>query len=70
MAKRWEYLVERCMFRLSNGVRFADGHEITDWLNSYGAKGWEVVKMDRFDDSYMVTFKRPKKTQTNGLEVL
>ena len=65
MAKRWEYLVdlvERCMFRQKTIV---DGHKITDWLNQYGAMGWEVVKMDRFDDSYMVTFKRPKEAQTD-----
>jgi len=62
---KWEYTVERFMFK---SRIILDTHKLRNWLNGYGSKGWEVVEMDRDEDCYIVTFKRPKKLRRTRLQ--
>jgi hypothetical protein len=56
----WEYYVARMPF----GEDFRALYE--DQLNEAGAKGWELVFLDRFNN--LLTFKRPVPENSGVIE--
>jgi hypothetical protein len=59
--RKWEYSVHRLVFGpgfyTKGDQDLADQH-VADWLNSLGADGWDIVKIESVTGGLRAIFKR------------